>query len=123
MKFNENIKVLFEDLNEKDHNSLIKKCVEIRHIKKELESTEVKLKNKLKTFLKKRHWNKYVDKESKTSITLLKQTHETFDESKLKILLNESQLAQIKKITTIEKLLIITPEDRVRLKEYGKTNI
>lgn len=120
MKIDDSVKNLIEGADLKNPNVLINKCLEIRKIKKELLKLDEDLKVKLKIFLKEKKWDKYIDKESKTSVSLIQQKRESIDKEKLKMFLTDSQMAQVKKIDTFEKMLIITPEDRKRLKYYGK---
>lgn len=110
--------VLLEGLDENNITSILNKWNEVVTVRKELDELEDMLKTKIKVFLKERKWNKYNDKDTKISISLITQKRETPDMLQIKSILNESQLAQVIRITTFEKLLIVTPESRKRLKHY-----
>lgn len=120
MNISDNISILIEGFDLKDPDVLIQKCIELRKIKKELNDLDENLKVKLKIFLKEKQWEKYVDKKNNISVSLIQQKRESIDKEKLKMFLTDSEIAQVKKIDTFEKMLIITPEDRRRLKNYGK---
>lgn len=113
----ENVEILIEDLDESDINSLIKKTTEIQKIKKSLVELEDMLKSKIKIFLKERRWDRY-DGEEGLSVSLSIQSRQKVDMHQLKLMLSESQMAQVTTTSTFEKLLIITPEIRARLKNY-----
>jgi len=118
---------VIEDLNQ-DFNVLIDSTEDIgellslwasnNDVVKQAKEREEKLRTKVKIFLKERSWERYLDKSTNISVTISKQKRETFDKEKLKQILTEGQLAQATKITTFEKLNIITPEIRKRLKNY-----
>lgn len=116
-----------EELNQ-DFNMLINGTEDIgdllslwasnNNVVKQAKEREEKLRTKVKVFLKERSWERYLDKNTNISVTISKQKRESFDKEKLKQILTESQLVQATKITTFEKLNIITPEIRKRLKNY-----
>jgi hypothetical protein len=114
------IEVIIDDVDEKNVDKLIYKCLEIRAIKKQLEELEEHYKTKIKMFLKAKRWDRYYIKPDKINVTLSQHKKETFEEDKLKMYLSDSQLAQVKTINTFEKLLIITEQNRKQLKYYLK---
>ena len=112
--------VLLENLDETKITSLITKWKEVNDVKKEIEEINDMLRTKIKIYLKERNWERYVDDDTKTSITISKIRSETIDKKQLKLMLTDVQLAQVMRVTTYEKLSIITPEIRKRLKRYVK---
>ena len=79
-----------------------------------------RIKNKIRAFLKERQWERYDDKDSKISVTLTNQKRESFDKKQLQMMLTDSQLAQVTRVSTSEVMRIITPEARKRIKEMTK---
>jgi hypothetical protein len=112
------VEIILEGLDENNITSILDKYVEICNIRKKLDALEEMLKSKVKIFLKEKNWTRYLDSTNKISVSLLVQKREDFNRQQLKFILSESQYAQVLKITTFEKLLITTPEDRKRLTEY-----
>lgn len=79
-----------------------------------------RIKNKIRSYLKERQWDRYDDPSSKISVTLTMQKRESFDKKQLQMMLTDSQLAQVTRISTSEVMRIITPEARQRLKTMVK---
>ena len=71
--------------------------------------------NLLKIILKENRWDRYVDDETQVSFTLSKLKRETFDKTQLEYILTPTQMVQVTKITTYEKLTVITPKRRKEL--------
>ena len=120
MKNQESVEILLEDLDENNISSILKKWSEIVNIKKELETLEEMLRTKTKVYLKERKWNRYVDKETKISVTLNVHKRETIDKKQLEFMLTPAQLAQVKLITTVERLSIMTQETRKKIRNFIK---
>lgn len=118
VKHIEDVEVILEGLDPNSINSILSKCREIMEVRRKLDQLEEMLKMKVKAYLKERQWDRYVDKESKISVSLLTQKREDFDKTQLKLMLSEPQYAQVIRTTTFEKLIIITPESRKRMKNY-----
>lgn len=114
----ENIEVMLEGLDETDISSILNKWKEISEVRKKLDQLEEMLKMKVRAHLKERHWDRYVDPTSKISVSISTIKREDFDKAQLKIMLTEAQYAQVIKTSTFEKLMIVTPETRERLKQY-----
>lgn len=114
----EEVELLIEGLDETNITSLLNKWNEVTAVKKKIEELDDILKNKIKVYLKERNWDKYTDDNNKISVTISEQKKETVDMKQLKVMLTEAQLAQVVHITTYEKMLILTPEARERLKNY-----
>ena len=120
MEVKEGVEVLLEDLDESDISSILTKWKEIVEIRKQLDDFEDMLRNKVKAYLKEREWEKYTDEETKISVHLSTQKRETIDKEQLKLLISEAQYATILKTTTFEKLSIVTPEMRKKMKKIVK---
>jgi len=108
------------DITIKDTDSLPKLLVDwqnIQKVKKELLSNEDKVKTKIKIFLKEKKWDKYLEPNTNITINLIKGQTESFDKQKLRLILSDEQFNEVRKITTYEKLMILTPEDKERLKK------
>jgi len=113
----ENIKLL-ELIEDSDITAMLELYSNINKQIKQLEEVKDALKNKVKTFLKIRKWDRYQDAKTKISIVLSKQSRETIDKKELKNILTEGQYATVVHITSFEKLSFVTPEIRERLKKY-----
>jgi len=116
----EDVEVLIKDLDETDINSLLRKTVEVGDVRRKVEELEEMLKTKVKVFLKEKGWNRYSDKDTNVSVTLLVQKRQNIDKKQLKLMLSDAQFAQVINTVTFERLSIITPEARERLKKYVK---
>jgi len=116
----DDVEVLIEGLDDNDINSLIKKYSETSKVEKSIKELKEVIKTKIKIYLKQRQWTRYSDKETDISVTLKMQKKETIDKKQLAIMLTESQLAQVTRTTKFEKINIVTPEGRERLKKYVK---
>jgi hypothetical protein len=114
----DNVDVLLEGLDDSNISSIVKTCNDIANVRKKLEQVEEMLKNKIKIFLKEHNWTTYNDTENKTTISLVVQRREDLDKALLKTILSDEQLAQVTKVTTFEKLLLVNPETRERMKKY-----
>jgi hypothetical protein len=112
-ELSESVNKLLDETN--DIESLLILWKEITNGKKQMETLDERLRTKIKTYLKERKWERYIDEKTGTSVTISSFKQEVFDKQQLKLMLTESQLAQITRITTIERLSIITPETRARL--------
>ena len=119
----ENVEVLLEGLDEKSITSILTKWKEISDVRKQLDILEDMLKTKIKTFLKERSWEKYNDSATDISVTLSTQKRQTIDKTQLKMILTEGQLAQIMRTTSFQKLNIVTPETRERLKKFVRPQL
>jgi len=120
MEVKEEIEILLEDLDEENITSILTKWREIVTIRKQLDSFEEMLKNKVRIYLKERSWEKYKDKETNISVSISTQKRQSIDKEQLKIMLTDAQYAMVLKTTTFEKLSIITPEMRKVLRGMVK---
>jgi len=116
----EKVEIFLEGLDKSNITSLLTKWEEIKAVQKELEQLEEMIKTNVKIFLKERKWSRYMDDKTKISVSLDVQKRETIDNKQLKMMITDAQYAQIMHITTFEKLCMITPKIRRRLKEYAK---
>jgi len=120
-KVPEEVEVILEGLDEDNINSLLAKWLELDSVKSNVNKLDEMLRNKIKAHLKERNWDRYIDNEgTKIGVTITTQKRETLDKSQLKEMLSEEQLIKITKVTSFEKMNIVTPEIRERLKRYVK---
>lgn len=103
-----------------DIQTAILKRLELDAIGKNIEVAKEILNSDIKAYLKERGWTKYIDESNKTSVDLTVIKREDIDRKKIKLLLTPTQYNSIVKISTYEKLSIITPEDRERIKNFVK---
>ena len=120
MEDKDEIQVLLEDLDEENITSILNKWKEIVEVRKQLNEFEEILKIKIRTYLKERSWEKYLDKETNISVSITTQKRETIDKEHLKQLVSDQQYATVLKVTTFEKLTIMTPEMRKKLSKAIK---
>ena len=118
-----NIEILLEGLDPNDINSILSKWKDIVEVRKKMDELEDMLKSKIRAFLKERRWERYADPETKISVSLSTIEKETFDRKQLRLMLTNQQYAQVVIKSSFEKLNIITPEARERMKQYGKQGI
>ena len=111
---------IIENMDENDMSSILKTYNMVNDIKKDITKKHEQIKEKLKIALKERKWKKYYDENSKISVSISAQEREKVDKDSLKLLLNDEQYNKVIKKTTYEKLSVVTPEDRERLKKYVK---
>jgi len=111
IKGQEDVDVLLEGLDESNITSILNKYDEIVKVRKKLETLEDMLKTKIKIYLKERQWDRYLDKETKISVSITPQSRETINKEKVKEMLTEMQYAQVVRVSTFEKLSIINEEE------------
>lgn len=115
--------ISIEVKDEDNISTLISTYLNIKKIQKEVSTQEEKVKNKIKIFLKEKQWKKYMEPNSKVSVSLVEGKTESFDKAMLKMILTDTQYSQVCRTTLYEKLMLITPEDKERLKKYVKTGL
>ncbi len=120
MEIDEDVEVLLKGLDENNITSILTKYNEVNIINKKLDVIKESLRDKVKAYLKERQWKKYKDDKTKISVSILTQHNVKVDKELLQEMLNESQYAQITNITTFEKLMIITPEQRRKISQFVK---
>lgn len=121
----ENINLLLDEIDnnqegEEKINNLLVLWEEHNRGIKSFEETIQRIKTMIKVFLKEKGWDRYDDKDSAISVVISKQKRESFDKEQLKMMLTDSQYAMALKTTTFEKMQIITPETRERMKKMTK---
>ena len=114
------VDISLEDLKEDDIGSILRTYNELNQVKKVLEEKLDMLKDKLKVALKERKWDSFKDDESDISVSISTQQRESVNKKALKMLLNDEQFNQVVTKNSFERMLIVTPKDRERLKQYGK---
>jgi len=117
-----NTEILLEGLDEKNITSILSRWQEVNNVLSEIQKIEESLRDKIKVYLKERKWEKYKDENTNISVTISTQKRETIDKGQLKLMLSESQYAQVLRTSTFEKVTILTPEARARLNKYAKGN-
>ena len=115
--------IIIDDVDPEDMSSILNKWREINVLKKKLDELDEILKNKMKAYLKQRKWDKYNDPSTNISVTIDTQRREVVDKDIVKEFLTEAQYAQAVKITTFEKMCVVTPESKERLKQYVRKKI
>ena len=119
MDKDDDVSVLLEGLDDTNISSILEKWNEITLITKKLEQLEEMLKMKVKAFLKEREWDRYKDDRTKISVSITSLKKQSVDMTQLKAMLTDAQFAQVVKMTTYEKMQIMTSEARERLKQYA----
>jgi hypothetical protein len=118
MNGTEDVEVLLDGLDVNSITSILDKCREISMLRKKIDELEDMLKTKVKVYLKEKGWDRYVDPNNKISVSLVVQKREDFDKQQLKLMLTDAQYSQVIKTTTFEKLLIMTPETKEKMKQF-----
>jgi|3_EtaG_2_1085321.scaffolds.fasta_scaffold09864_9 Tfp pilus assembly major pilin PilA len=106
--------------NEDDITPLLNLWTKINEFRKEAAKIEDNVKVKIKTYLKERKWNKYNDADTKISVNITAHERENIDKLQLKALLSDRDYATVVTMKSYERLSILTPEAKVRLKKYVK---
>jgi hypothetical protein len=86
----------------------------------ELDRRQEFVKNKIRIFLKERAIRDYVDKDG-TTARLDIMRRESVDIIRLKATISEKMWSQVVRITTFEKLSIVTKEVRDKMKKFAKS--
>jgi len=120
MTENDAVELILDQMDENNIDSVLTTYYQIHSIKKAVDEKESMLKDKLRALLKENKWKHYKEPSNKISVTMSTQQREKVNKESLKLLLNDEQYNQVVTKTSFEKMLIITPEDRQRLKKYGR---
>jgi len=112
-----------DKVDDNDISTVLSIWNEITALKKKLEKYEDSLKNKIKVFLKERQWDRYKDDKTDISISINTISREVPNVSQMKSILSDAQLAQVLRTTSYEKLSIITPEARKRMKKIVQNKL
>lgn len=116
----EEVQGLLGDWVKDDVKSCIQKRLELDRAMKTIELAKDMVNNNLKSYLKERRWTKFFDEESKISVDLSVVKVESIDKEKLRLLISPTQYNSVIKISTSERMTIMTPESRDRLKNFVK---
>lgn len=111
------IKVLIEDLDMNSFESMASIYIDLRNIKKEIEKQMEDIEDRTKYLLKDKKWENYTTP-SKHHITLFKDKKEIINKKLLKMLLPADKVEKITRTTVKEKVTILSPKDKTRLKKY-----
>ena len=114
------VDILLKDLDENDMGSIIRTYDELNQVSEIIKEKINMLSDKLKNGLKERKWESFKDDKSNISISISTEQTESLNKKALRMLLNDEQYNQVVTKNSFKKLLIITPKDRERLKNYGK---
>ena len=107
-----------EDYDENDIDSIIEVWYTINKMLKELKGMDDKLRAKMKIYLKEREWENFEDPNTNISVKITKHERETADLEQLKSMLTDRDYLKVVKITSFEKMNIITPEIRKNMKRF-----
>ena len=114
----ETVNFEFGGFDETDIHSLLKYYMDLKGNMKKFKDEEDSIKTKIKIHLKEKGWTSYNDKDTDVSVSITNHQRETIDKVQLKLILNPTQISQITKVTTIEKMVIMTPESRKRMNKF-----
>ncbi len=114
----EKVAVLLDGLDDINITSLLIKYDEVTNVIQKTNELKEMLRNKIKVYLKEREWDNYMDERTKISVTILTAKRQSVDKTQLKIMLTDAQMSQVIRTTSFEKMTILTPEARKRLKKY-----
>lgn len=118
LNFNMDIDVLFEDFNREDTVSVLRVYAQVSCLLNVIAEKKEFLESILMTDLKARMWDQLTDEENKITLSITKEIKEKINKKTLKILLNDEQYNQVINKESVEKLLLVTPKERERLKKY-----
>jgi hypothetical protein len=119
MKEDTGVELLLDGLDESDLGSLLRTYDQVNQMKKQLTEKADMLKDKIKIALKERKWASYKDAESQISVSITVSPRESVNKETLKLLLNDEQYNQVVVKTSSERMSIINPKDRERLRRYA----
>jgi 23S rRNA G2445 N2-methylase RlmL len=114
------IEVLFEDLDREDVSSVMKHLADINEILRQLNKEKLAMEKDLKAFLKQKKWDRYLDPNTKISVTLDVHKEEIINRKYLEDFLSPAQMAQIVSIKTQEKITVVSKKTKERLKRTIK---
>jgi len=111
------VDIVLKGLNKKDIDSMLKIYNDLKDIKFDIEKKMNMLDGHIFKYLKQRKWERYVCKEHKINVSIVKTQKEKINKKVLKLLLNDEQYKQILKKKNEEKLMVVNNKDRERLKK------
>jgi uncharacterized protein len=113
-----NVDALLKDVDYEKISSMLERIKEIKNILYHLGKAEDVLKNKIKIYLKERNWENYDDKDSKVSVRFTSLKRESVNKDYLNSILNDAQKSEAFVVKTYERMDVVTPKVRERLKQY-----
>jgi len=113
----EETKIVHEDLDLTNISSILTTWAQTDEILKQLNNLQDTLEKTIKEHLQKRKWKTYKDDQTKINVQVTRLKKTRINENLLKDVLTPNQLAQIQTTVTEEKLTIVTPKTRKRLKK------
>ena len=118
----EKIKELLGVDENSDISTLLTKWAELHKEVIKIQELDEFLKTRIKVYLKERGWDRYLDEDSQISVSITQATREKYDKVQMRLILTNTQLAQIVQTTEYERMNITTPEARERIKKFVKKN-
>lgn len=117
------IEVVMEGYDPRSIDSMLRKIGEVIKIKMKLQAIEDDIKLNILKYLKERHWKQYIEKQTKVSASIVTVQKEIIDKGQLKINVRPDVYESIVRFTPVERLDIITPEMRKKLKNIVNPRI
>lgn len=115
-----NIQIVLQDLDENDLGSVIRTFNDVQDFIEEFTNKRDKLEQHLIKELKNRGWDSFIDEQSKISVNITNIKKEKVNKNVLKMLLNEEQYNNAINNVNIEKIQLVTPQIRDKLKKNFK---
>ena len=110
-----------DNYDDSDIDSIVTSWYTINKLLKQLKDRDEKLRAKMKIYLKEREWDSYKNDANKINIKITINERETADLKQLKEMLSESDYLRAVKVTSFEKMNIITPEIRSKMSNYSRS--
>lgn len=115
-----NVEIVLQGLDENDLGSVIRTLNEVQDFIEEFQKKNDKLEEHLIKELKNRGWDSFIDEQSKISVNITNIKKEKVNKNVLKVLLNEEQYGNAINTVNIEKIQLVTPQIRDKLKKKYK---
>lgn len=115
------IKLELEEIDEENIDDLLFQWSKINNLINKVQKEKDRLKTKIAIYIKERNWDRYVSKFTDISVSIIKYRKTIIDEEQLNNILTETQLARIKREIIIERVSIITPKMKKKMKTYLDT--
>ncbi len=115
------IKLELEEIDEENIDDLLFQWAKINGLMNKVKKEKDRLKTKVAIYIKERNWDRYMSKFTDISVSITKYRKTIIDEEQLNDILTEAQLARIKREIIIERVSIITPKMRKKMKTYLDT--
>jgi len=105
-------------IDDSDVSSLLYLFREISNYKYSLGVLDQAIKDKIRVYMKERKWDRYKDPETKIGVSITKITRKHYDDKELERILNKAEMAQVIVMQVTERMDIITPESKKRMKKF-----